>query len=140
MDTQFVVDYSVVMTWCFQDEVNPYAEGVLEHLPTACAVVPAIWPLEVINVLLVAERNSRLSESDSVRFVTLLNQLPIVVDRSWPERSMKDVLAIGRTHNLSSYDAAYLELAMRRGLPIATLDHNLIAAARRIDLPIFNIQ
>ena len=136
MDAQFVVDNSVVLGWCFQDEVDPYAEGVLDHLPTAGAVVPAIWPLEVIHVLLVAERSGRLSESDSVRFVTLLNHLPIMVDRSWPERSMKDLLAVGRTHNLSSYDAAYLELAMRRGLPIATLDQSILAAARRIKIPL----
>jgi predicted nucleic acid-binding protein len=139
MDPQFVVDNSVVMTWCFQDEVDPYADSVLDHLITASAVVPPIWTLEVSNVLLLAERNGRLFEADSVRFVTLLGQLPIMVDRSWPERSMKDVLAIGRTHNLSSYDAAYLELAMRRGLPIATLDQKLIASSKRMDLPILNI-
>ena len=136
MDPQFVVDNSVVMTWCFQDEEHPYAEGVLDHLAASSALVPALWPLEVVNVLLVAERNGRLSEADSLRFITLLNQLPISVDRSWTERSMKDVLTIGRTHNLSSYDAAYLELAMRRGMPIATLDQNILAATRSIDLPI----
>jgi predicted nucleic acid-binding protein len=137
MEPKFVVDNSIVMTWCFQDEVDPYAEGVLDCLSKASAVVPALWPLEVTNVLLVAERNGRLFESDSVRFITLLKQLPIAVDRAWPERSMKELLSIGRSHNLSSYDAAYLELAVRRGLPIATLDQNLLAAARRIDLRIF---
>jgi predicted nucleic acid-binding protein len=127
------------MTWCFQDEVDPYAEAVLDSLTEASAVVPAIWPLEVINVLLVAERHGRLHEADSVRFVSLLGQLPIMVDRSWPERLMKDLLAIGRTHNLSSYDTAYLELAMRQGLPIATLDQKLLEAARQIDLPILDV-
>ena len=139
MSAQFVVDNSVVMTWCFQDEVHPYAEAVLDSLTEAGAVVPAIWPLEVINVLLVAERHGRLHEADSVRFVSLLGQLPITVDRSWPERLMKDLLAIGRTHDLSSYDTAYLELAMRQGLPIATLDQKLLEAARQIDLPILDV-
>jgi predicted nucleic acid-binding protein len=139
MSTRFVVDNSIVMTWCFQDEMVPYAETVLDSLAEAVAVVPAIWPLEVINVLLVAERNGRLHEADSVRFVSLIGQLPIMVDRSWPERLMRDLLAIGRIHNLSSYDTAYLELAMRQGLPIATLDKRLHQAARRIDLPILEV-
>ena len=139
MSTRFVVDNSIVMTWCFQDEMVPYAEAVLDSLAEAVAVVPAIWPLEVINVLLVAERNGRLHEADSVRFVSLIGQLPIMVDRSWPERLMRDLLAIGRIHNLSSYDTAYLELAMRQGLPIASLDKRLHQAARRIDLPILEV-
>ena len=139
MSTRFVVDNSIVMTWCFQDEMVPYAEAVLDSLAEAVAVVPAIWPLEVINVLLVAERNGRLHEADSVRFVSLIGQLPIMVDRSWPERLMRDLLAIGRIHNLSSYETAYLELAMRQGLPIATLDKRFHQAARRIDLPILEV-
>lgn len=139
MTYRFVVDNSVVMTWCFRDETNAYADAVLDSLANTVAVVPAIWPLEVVNVLLVAERRQRLYEADSVRFITLLRQLPIVVDRSWPERLMKDWLAIGRAHDLSSYDTAYLELAMRQGLPIATLDSRLLAAARHIDMPILDI-
>ena len=139
MDDRFVVDNSVVMAWCFQDEVNPYAEAALDSLTETVAVVPAIWPLEVINVLLVAERKGRLREADSVRFLSLLTQLPIMVDRSWPERMMKDLLAIGRAHDLSSYDTAYLELAMRQGLPIATLDQKLLEAARQIDIPVLDL-
>jgi len=139
MDDRFVVDNSIVMTWCFKDEVSPYADAVLDSLSLAVAVVPAIWPLEVINVLLVAERRKRLHESDSVRFISLLSQLPIVVDRSWPERSMKDLLTLGRENNLSSYDAAYLELAMRQGLPMATLDQRLLEAARRVDIPVIDV-
>lgn len=139
MSDRFVVDNSVVMTWCFQDEANPYADAILNKLAKATAVVPPIWPLEVTNVLLVAERKGRLHEADSLRFLSLLSQLPIDVDRSWPERLMKDILSMGRAHNLSSYDASYIELAMRQGLPIATLDRNLLEAASQIDLPILNV-
>lgn len=139
MSDRFVVDNSVVMTWCFQDEANSYADAILNKLAKATAVVPPIWPLEVTNVLLVAERKGRLHEADSLRFLSLLSQLPIDVDRSWPERLMKDILSMGRAHNLSSYDASYLELAMRQGLPIATLDRNLLEAASQIDLPILNV-
>ena len=136
---RFVIDNSIVMTWCFIDEANQYADAVLEDLSEATAVVPTIWPLEVVNVLLVAERRKRLRELDSVRFLSLLSQLPIDVDQAWPERSMKDLLALGRAHDLSSYDAAYLDLAMRQGLPIATLDRKLVEAASRIGVPILKV-
>jgi predicted nucleic acid-binding protein len=131
----FVVDNSVVMSWYFKDETNKYADTVLDKLTGATAVVPSIWPLEVVNVLIVAERQKRLSESDSIRFLTLLSQLPIVVEYERPEM-MKELLALARAYNLSSYDASYLYLAMRKGLPIATLDNKLIEAARRIEVPI----
>jgi predicted nucleic acid-binding protein len=136
MIEQFVVDSSVVMSWCFKDETNNYADTVLDRLTEAGAVVPWIWPLEVVNVLLVAERQKRLSESDSIRFITLLSQLPIVVEHERSEMMIKELLALARANNLSSYDASYLALAMRKGFPIATLDNKLIEAAGRIDVPI----
>ena len=139
MGKRFVVDNSIVMTWCFRDEANSYADAVLNSLTESVAVVPAIWPLEVVNVLLVTEHRKRLHESDSVRFISLLSQLPIVVERTWPERMMKDLLALGRENSLSSYDAAYLELAMRQGFPIATLDRKLLEAAKRVDIPILDV-
>jgi predicted nucleic acid-binding protein len=135
MIEQFVVDNSVVISWCFKDETNNYADTVLDRLTELVAVVPPIWPLEVVNVLLVAERQKRLSESDSIRFLTLLSQLPIFVEYERSEM-MKELLALARSHNLSSYDASYLDLAMRKGVPIATLDNKLIEAAKRIDVPI----
>ena len=135
MIEQFVVDNSVVMSWCFKDETNNYADTVLDRLTELVAVVPSIWLLEVVNVLLVAERQKRLSESDSIRFLTLLSQLPILVEYEGPEM-MKELLALARSNNLSSYDASYLDLAMRKGVPIATLDNKLIEAAKRIDVPI----
>jgi predicted nucleic acid-binding protein len=135
MIEQFVVDNSVVMSWCFKDETNNYADTVLERLTESAAVVPSIWSLEVVNVLLVAERQKRLSESDSIRFLTLLSQLPIVVEYERPEM-MKELLASARSNNLSGYEASYLDLAMRKGFPIATLDKMLIEAAIRIDVPI----
>jgi predicted nucleic acid-binding protein len=135
MIEQFVVDNSVVMSWCFKDETNNYADTVLGRLTEIVAVVPSIWPLEVVNVLLVAERQKRLTESDSIRFLTLLSQLPILVEYERPEM-MKELLALARSNNLSSYDASYLDLAMRKGVPIATLDSKLIEAAKRIDVPI----
>ena len=136
MTELFVTDNSVVMSWCFKDEGNQYADLVLDRLSEATAVVPSIWPLEVINVLLVAERRKRISEADSVRFITLLSQLPIVVEYEKPEQIMKDLLPLARIHNLSSYDASYLALAMRKGVPMATLDNRLINAAKAVDVKI----
>ena len=135
MVEHFVVDNSVVMSWYFKDETNKYADTILDKLTDTIAVVPSIWPLEVVNVLIVAERQRRLSESDSIRFLTLLSQLPIVLEYERPEM-MKELLALARAYNLSSYDASYLYLAMRKGLPIATLDKKLIEAAGRIEVPI----
>jgi len=136
MGERFVVDNSIVMTWCFKDEADPYADAVLKSLTGNEAIVPAIWPLEVVNVLVVAERRNRLLESDSIRFLSLLSQLPIYVERTWPEKMMTQLLALGRDNSLSSYDAAYLELAMRQGLSIATLDSKLLAAANQVGAPI----
>ena len=139
MGERFVVDNSIVMTWCFKDESDPYADAVLMGLTDNEAIVPAIWPLEIVNVLLVAERRNRLHESDSLRFLSLLSQLPIYVERAWPEKMVKDLLALGRQNSLSSYDAAYLDLAARQGLSIATLDSQLLDAAKRINVPILDI-
>ena len=136
MGESFVVDNSVVMSWCFKDETNQYADAILDRLSDATAFVPSIWPLEVVNVLLVAERKKRLSEADSVRFITLLSQLPIIVEHERPERMMKDLLALARSNNLSSYDASYLDLSMRKGIPISTLDTRLITASKKTNIPI----
>jgi predicted nucleic acid-binding protein len=132
----FVVDNSVVMSWCFNDETNLLADKVLESLSEATAFVQSIWPLEVINVLLVAERKKRLSEADSIRFLSLLSKLPIRVEQERQERYMTDILALARANQLSSYDASYLSLSMIKGLPIATLDRRLIDAAKRARVPL----
>lgn len=136
MSENFVIDTSVVMSWCFKDETNRYADGILDLLEEATALAPSIWPLEVGNVLLVAERRKRLSEADSMRFITLLSELPIIVEQEPPERMIHEILTLARGHKLSSYDASYLDLAMRKGLSIATVDKNLIAAAKRCQVPI----
>lgn len=136
MNDIFVVDNSVVMSWCFKDETNQYADAVLDKLLEAKAIVPSIWSLEVVNVLLVAERQKRLKHADSIRFLELLLQLPIVVEQDCPKTIMKDVLSLGRTTNLSSYDTAYLLLAIKKNCPLATLDKKLIEAARNINVKV----
>jgi predicted nucleic acid-binding protein len=113
------------MAWCFEDEADTYADSVLGLLTESEAIVPCIWPLEVANVLLVAERRKRLTEAASHQFTGLLNELPITVDYEAPDRAMSQILFLGRQQGLSSYDAAYLELAMREGIPLATRDNRL---------------
>ena len=137
MSRSFVIDNSVVMSWCFKDEISQYADAVLDCLQESTAFVPSIWPLEVVNVLLVAERKKRLRQADSVRFITLLSQLPIIVEYERTGRMMNNLLTLARSNQLSSYDASYLDLSMRKGLPIATIDTRLIEAARKTDVPIF---
>ena len=136
MNKTFVIDNSIVMSWCFKDEVSQYADSILDSLEYCTAIVPSIWPLEVGNVLLVAERKKRLSRADSTRFITLLSELPITMDQETPERMIKEIFALAREHKLSTYDASYLDLAMKKGIPIATLDNRLISAAKRSNVSI----
>ena len=124
----FVLDASVTLAWCFEDEATPDSEGTLERLAEDVAIAPSLWELEVVNVLLLAERHGRITESQTARFVALLTQLPIHVDPAGAD--MEAVLAAGRHHGLNAYDAAYLVLAEREGIPLATLDAKLRAAAQ----------
>lgn len=119
------------MAWCFQDEADTYSDAILEMLATAEALAPGIFLLEIANVLLVAERRKRMAEAGSTRFLGLLGELPIRIDQTPPDRLFSAVMAVGRSQGLSSYDAAYLELAMREGAALATRDDNLREAARR---------
>ncbi len=130
----FVLDNSVVMAWCFEDEDTEYADRVLELLDADTAITSSIWPLEIANAILMSERRGRLSAADTARFTELVSGLPITVERTALLRALGAVMEVGRTHSLTSYDAAYLELAMRRGLPLATLDNRLADAARQANV------
>ena len=128
----FVMDASVSLSWCFEDESTPYSDRVLERLRDNEAVVPGIWPLEVVNVLLLGERRGRLTEAKAARFLALLGALPISIESVEHGRVVSVVWALARAQHLTSYDAAYLELAMREALPLATRDQRLAEAARRV--------
>ena len=122
----------MAMAWCFEDVAAGYADRVLKKLAMREAVVPAIWPLEVANVLLVGERRKRLTKADSSRFLELLQGLPITIDVQAASRAFGDIMSVARSLTISAYDAAYVELAMREGLHLATLDENLRNAASKI--------
>ncbi len=123
-----VLDTSVTMAWCFEDEATDATDTVLDLLRDEEAAVPALWHLEVANVMLTAERRGRITEVQVARFLDLLVRLPIRVDTSPTDTSA--VLAAGRRHRLSAYDAAYLILAERLAAPLATLDSKLSTAGR----------
>lgn len=125
------------MAWCFHDETSPYAQKVLEALNRHETVTPAVWPLKACNVLVVAERKKRLHKNASTQFLALLNDLPIRVEQKNSERMFADILALAREHNITTYDASYLDLAIHMGLPLATLDAALRNAAKKSKVPLF---
>ncbi|MDI3339840.1 MAG: type II toxin-antitoxin system VapC family toxin [Sphaerobacter sp.] len=133
----FVLDASIALAWCFPDESTSAPYEVLDALRTTSALVPAIWPFEIANALLVAERRERLHPADSVRFVELLRALPITIQVRSFDLGVTSLLDLARAHGLSAYDAAYLELAAREGLPLASLDERLRAAAAAAGVPRF---
>ena len=125
----FVLDTSVAMAWCFADEAGEYTDAVLDRLLYGEAVVPALWPLEVTNVLSVAARRERMTSADMAQAISLLQALPIVIEPLERRRAFESVATLANRHALTTYDADYLELARRRGIPLATLDEALGAAA-----------
>ena len=133
----FVLDASVTLSWAFREELNEYTRSVLRALRDGKASVPSIWPLEVGNALLVAERRERLKHAEVMQFLTFLRELPVTVEREFPDRVFGEVLALAREQGLSVYDAAYLDLAMRLGLPLATQGKALREAAARCGVEIF---
>lgn len=135
--SRFVVDCSVTMAWCFEDEADAYAATVLKALARDTAVVPALWPYEVANVLMVAERHRRLRHADATRFLTLVGALPFEIDAALTVSSVSSLRTLAREHHLSAYDAAYLDLAIREGVPLATRDTALRNAARAAAIRLF---
>jgi len=128
--TGFVLDASVAVAWCFDDESTPAAWQLLDRLGTAPGHVPALWELEIGNILLSAVRRRRITQARTVEFLGILGDLDLRVDPDLPGRAFRDVLPLAREHSLTTYDATYLELAMRLGLPLATKDRALGRAAK----------
>lgn len=121
-----MLDASIVVAWAFSDEHHPVATAALDRLETDEGVAPTLWWFEVRNALLAGERRQRLDSASTIVFLQRLARLPIALDRA-PDEGL--LLDLARRHRLTVYDAAYLELAVRRGLMLATLDEDLHAAA-----------
>jgi predicted nucleic acid-binding protein len=134
---RFVLDGSVALAWLFADEQDPYADAIIARLPGIEMIVPQLWHLEVANVLAVSERRGRCTPADTAQWLGFLAKLPIVVDDETQQRAWTDTLALARQHGLTLYDAAYLELAVRENLPLASLDKQLKVAAKAIGVSAF---
>ncbi len=130
----FVLDCSIAAAWLFEDEAHPDTDNLLELLREEGALVPNLWHLEVANVLVQAEKRQRITMAQISVRLELLANLPIVTDTETGPRAFREILTLARKENLSSYDAAYLELAVRRGLPLATKDKALIRAAKSSEI------
>ena len=128
-----VVDSSIVGCWCFPDEASRVADAALSAVVTDEVVVPAVWWFEVRNLLLTGERHGRMDPTGTAGFLADLETMSIRIDRAPVSDA---VLALARAHRLTIYDAAYLELAGRLDVPLATLDRQLARAARAARVPL----
>ncbi|HET6804445.1 MAG TPA: type II toxin-antitoxin system VapC family toxin [Frateuria sp.] len=125
-----VLDASFVFPWLFEDEATPAADAMLALVGARGAVVPTLWHTEIANGLGIAERRNRITEAEVREAIGLLDALPLVADETRPAQVFDTLLHLMRTHRLTAYDATYLELALRRGLPLATSDGALRRAAQ----------
>ena len=133
----FIPDTSVSMAWCFEDETNPYSESLLARLEAnEEALVPSLWPLEVANALVKAKQRGRVTETQIIGFLEDPGEFDILVDTRGLDRALTEVRYLAEQYQLTSYDAAYLELAMRTGTPLATLDERLLQAASAAGIPV----
>ena len=132
---RIVLDASVAVAWCFEDETTGFTEGILDLLSAGTEVLtPAIWPFEVANALLVAERRKRITVAQVTGFLQRIAALPISLDPIQPGTAFNQILSVARQNDLTEYDAAYLELASREALPLATLDNKLRRTATRLGI------
>jgi predicted nucleic acid-binding protein len=129
MTPGLIIDCSMAMAWCFADEATAETAKVQDRLIAEAAVVPSHWFLEVVNVLAMAEKRKRIAAADASAFLRLLAALDIQTDHETSARAFDHLPPLCRSHGLTSYDAAYLDLALRRRLPLASLDDDLRQAA-----------
>lgn len=129
---QIVIDASVAITWCFKDEMTKRSIKLLKDLESMQIIVPSIWYLEISNILLMAEKKGRISFANSIQFFNLLQDLDIEVDSETSDRSFSAIFMLAHAEKLTSYDASYLELAMRLNVELATKDQALINAGKRL--------
>ena len=130
--SRFVLDASIVLAWCFPDEDSGLAGHVAELFQRgSSAIVPSFWPHEVLNALLAGEKRKRISAALIQTFLNDLAALPIELEQVASIDVFNRIQALSRTHALTSYDAAYLDLAIERRLPLATLDGPLVKACEK---------
>ena len=134
-----MLDASFTFQWLFQDEASPEGYAALAVVGREGAVIPALWFVEITNVLVMAERRGRMEAAGLQEALRLLRSLPLIVDESPLLTWSEPILQLMRAHHLTAYDASYLELARRRDLPLATKDRDLLAAAPAIGVPLLAV-
>jgi predicted nucleic acid-binding protein len=132
----FVLDGSVALSWCFEDERTPATAALLDQVAESGAVAPLLWPLEVLNALTMAERRGRLDTERRQRFGDFLHQLPVKLDDETANQAWTVTTQLAVQFRLTVYDATYLELAQRLRLPLATRDEELYAAGRALGVSV----
>lgn len=136
---RLVLDSSIAIAWCFADEKDPYADAIAARLAGIEAHVPSFWPLEIANAFLKSEERGRSTQADTTKWTTYFGSLPITLDDGTGAHAWGSTLNLARLQNLSLYEAGYLELALRRGLPLATLNAGLKAAAASSGVPLYRL-
>jgi predicted nucleic acid-binding protein len=134
MPVALVVDASATMAWVLHEE--PIVDRLRPIFRDAAIVVPSLWRLEVVNAVLVRERRRHLSPDQSARTLVALEAFRVEIEPSRPDETLSHMAAFARPHQLTAYDAAYIDVAVRRSLPLLTTDHNLQDAARRLGVPL----
>lgn len=132
----FVIDNSIALAWCFEDEQTDAIMGLLDRLTETGASAPQLWPLEALNGLLTAERRGRIDTAVRRRLAGFLQALPIIIDDETASQVWSSTAHLAERHQLTAYDAAYLELALRLDLPLATSDSALMTAAEAAGVPL----
>jgi len=135
-DTPLVLDASLVLSWALPDEASPYSDAVLSRVAKSGALAPALWLHEVANGLLMAQRRHRYTTAQRMAFIEELLRLPIEVESSSARAVLDGQAALAERYLLTAYDAAYLDLALRRNLPLATQDKAMKAAAGKAGIKI----
>ncbi len=130
----FVLDCSVTLAWCLPDEEDNYAQRVLDLLVEQQAIVPPLWHLEVMNVLLMAERKRRITGQQVSHILETLTPLNIITTNRYPLISNHELLLFSQQHQVTSYDAAYLYLAQNENLSLATLDNKMRVIATELGI------
>ena len=125
----FVLDASIALAWCFDDEATPETTALLDRLTTEVAYVPELWSLELGNILIGALKRKRITPAKVAEFFAMLDIINIRIDKETANRGFHEIFSLAQSQSLTTYDAAYLELAMRLGLPLATKDIALRNAA-----------
>lgn len=136
MKNHYVLDCSVTMTWFFDDEYSDATQPLKKLLQKGSVVVPSIWSMEVANVLWSSERKQRIKPYHSEKIRHFIEQLPIEIDSGIEYNALGRLLELAREYEITVYDAAYLELSLRHGISLATLDKKLITAALKAGIPI----